>query len=1491
MKYYVGFDIGSDSVHAAVLDDKGEIVYSPDSVMHFGNPIDALRDVYAQILSRFGFDSIAVTAFTGSVGEFIAARTKMVFFYDTIAIPLGADKIAPDAGYVFHIGAKDPYFFEKERIKTGKVWKVFTPDHGTGTKCGGGSGILIAKQCRRFFQDEVAVKLGDDRKRNREALQEQFERMFERADKEIVKADKEIDVGGRCGVVIQSDMIHLQNSGEQIKNILKGMFDRIAKNYKCDVIRTRFLDSSKNAIATGGVCSNKWIIGMLERHLGVKIDVPENYQRVGAIGAALKAKEEGKLGRFKPEELGLIAEAQRKEIKIAPALSSVLDKVKVYAEEKSLEKKEDLIIYNFENLRFSSIDKDKKTDVLLGIDGGSTTTKAIIADANDLKIIAEICLSTNGKPLQAAQEMFRQIRDYIGDFIQIKGVAYTGSSGAFYYKLFTDKTKRPEIGCVDIVKDEITCHAYGVKHFNKNVDTIFELGGQDAKFTLFNQDGTVKKAKMNLSCMAGTGQTMHNMVEMVGLDIEKTFSETALKAKQTPIVDETCGVFTEAGISKLVALGFPKEEIAAAIAFGFMGGYVNKFVGNERFGSYSSAQGGPFKGLACLAALSLHTGMEVHAFPHRQLFGALGAAIAVYSEIKRLEGVNSETKFRGLEIADMLFEKRVENCSKIIKDNCGVRDCKLQVYRIGDDVIYSGGLCPKGNTDTSIKRASNYVELYKGILNKHLAKYSVELDKESNKERVLIPRSLTFLNEKGVFYSSLYNELGFDICISPESDDEIANQGIAFSHSETCYPIKLAHGHVSLLKKFLRKGKDKILLVNAIGADKIKHKFCPYVAGAGFLVKDALSVDNKDALLPVLHFNDPDYSLVKAIKKDLDRVYGKRFSISVVKRAVRKALKMQEEFLKEVYSKGKQIVDGLKKRDEKIFIGIGRGYTILDDKASSKVHELFASYGLHFIPSFFLRAPDIDIEDIAHNMYWYQGQSMIKYNLLVAMDSQLYVVRETNFNCGTDSMILYHEEEIMDKAAKPHLVLQTDGHNSNAQFGTRIMANQEVVKRHKQKPVLLDDFKIAIPEIGLKNRIIGIPYMGDSSNTAAAAFRALGYNAVVIPTQTKEAARYARKFVSTNTCRPFSFQIGDCLAWLHELKKKGIDPNKGAAVFQPKAKGPCRFGQYSVMLRKFFDECGFNNVPVINPDAEADYNDLPVSKIKLVKISSLFYKGCFCNDVLYDALLRTRPYEKEEGLAEKEYNELRAELYGLIEKGASVRRLAGFMQHAKKRFESVIGDCKRKPLVVMNGEIFVRCHRGANQESIKLLERSGLEVMLNPTVQWIDYTNKSSVRNFRETKEWKNLFVSLIKQWYTAGVRSRLYAPFADYLKERELHDPISFIEPVQRDLIYERLIGGESPLSIGEAYSFMSGHLNNLSGIYHVGPFGCMHETVASAKIQSLVQKQRLKAKEIGERIIPFMDAVFGDSELPNLEAEIAAFAEKCYLKKRLVEEEKIKN
>ncbi len=1474
MKIRIGFDIGSESIHSVIMDEKDKIIEVPEYIMHFGSPIDALRDLYEDIIKKYSYENIKSVVFTGGGGENLVKVLDVPFFFDTITIPIGATYLVPDAQYIFHIGARDPYYFEREQVSNEN--QSFTSDHGTGTKCGGGSGILFTKQCRRFYEKEYDVEIGDDRRQNRNNLQDRMIKVFDKASTVVGTSEKQINVGGRCGVVVQSDMIHLQNQGEQINDILSGMLERIIRNYKCDVLKTREFGSESKAIVTGGIFNSKHLVKILEEELDLKIELPEHFMAVGAIGAVLKSYDNNK--KFLPNQLDAIASAEKSTIKMAPPLAPALMKVIKHDGENITRKHEDLKI-------FKEIVNEKNVEVLLGIDGGSTTTKAMIARADSLEFLAEICLYTSGQPLLTAQNMLRQISEAFGDSIKIKGVAYTGSSGAFYHRLFTDRSVLNGKHGLDLVKDEITCHAYGVKHYNNKVDTIFELGGQDAKFTVFNNDGTVKKSKMNLSCMAGTGQTMQNMVEMLGLDISSTFHEYALSAKATPIVDDTCGIFTEAGIARLIAMGFPKDEIAAAVVYGFMGGYVNKFIGNEKYGEFASAQGGPFNGDSCLAALALHSGMEVHAFPHRQLFGALGAVIALSKEITELENKKIEyiSGFRGLEIADMKFENTVGNCSEIIDDCCGVKDCILQCFTVGGDKVFSGGACPKGNSSEIAKAAPNYVKMYKNLLEKHIKEFTTPIEENNDKERILIPRTLTFLNEKAVYYVALYKALGFEVAVSPETTDEMTNLGVYYSHSETCYPVKIAHGHVAYLKEYLRPGKDKILAVNAVGEKDLK--FCPFISGDGFLAKEAVGLDNKDVLLPLVRFNSDDIPEDKSFLEDLERVFPKRFKLSEVTKAVNIAKIANEKCIKDLYDAGDKIVSKLSAKNEIIYFGIGRGYTLFDDVASSKVHELFAKNGLHFIPSFFLPAPEHDLENIADNMFWFQGEKIINYTLKAGLEAKLYPVRATNFNCGTDSMLLYHEEHLMAISKKPHLVLQTDGHSSNAQFGTRTLANHEVVKSHTETIPKIDDYKTSTPEIVIKNRIVGVPFMGTNSNVISAGYKALGYESEVLPTHTAASREVIRKNVSANTCRPFAFQMGDSLAWLDSLKERGIDPNRRAAVFEPMAKGPCRYGQYYVMMRKLFDRHGYQDVVIVNPDDAKDYMNMPLTKLEIAKQAMIIFKGFYANDLLMNSLLRTRPYENKIGKADKIYERFSRLLYRLVAMGAKTRQIIKLLTKAKKDFEACIDkSIKRKPIVLMNGEVFVRTHPGSNQNSVKLLEKYGLEVKMTYLSQWIEFTNRTAIRLYKDASDFKGLLASTLKKQYMIKKGKQFFEPFAEFLKGRESHESDHVLENTQDSLVYDRRIEGEAPVSIGEAHMFSKGEIPNICGIYHVGPFGCMQETAATSQIQSLAIKHRKEETDSSARIVPFMDAVFGDSELPNLEAEIAVFAEKCRLKQELI-------
>ena len=269
---YVGIDLGSSFLHYVVLNKDRQIIYSAKPIMHFANPIGAVKEAWGDVLSRFDESSICGIAFTGSGAEsFPKVIDGMEYVYDSVAIPKGAEMVSPHARYIFHIGAKDSYFFHLKLINGKKIiqeWK-------TGTKCGGGSGTLIEKQCRRLFEGEVpnpeledaaqakeAQEKESARIRNRTKLQARLEEMFFRVEEEANHSSEPSEFLARCGVVIQSDLIHKQNEGSKREDNLAGLFRTVARNYIIDVLGAREFEPSESAdeaIATGGVLTNDLI--------------------------------------------------------------------------------------------------------------------------------------------------------------------------------------------------------------------------------------------------------------------------------------------------------------------------------------------------------------------------------------------------------------------------------------------------------------------------------------------------------------------------------------------------------------------------------------------------------------------------------------------------------------------------------------------------------------------------------------------------------------------------------------------------------------------------------------------------------------------------------------------------------------------------------------------------------------------------------------------------------------------------------------------------------------------------------------------------------------------------------------------------------------------------------------------------------------------------------------------------------------------------------
>ena len=1517
---FTGLDVGSSFVHYAVIDAQRKIVYSPKPIMHFANPIGALREAWRDITQRFNRAEIRNVAFTGSGAKsFPAAIKGLLYEFDSVTIPEGAELISPDAEYVFHIGAKDSYFFNLRKING----KTTIQEWRTGTKCGGGSGTLVEKQCRRLFEGEIpnpeledtATAVDEEEKeeiriRNRRKLQSTLEKMFEEAGRQAGKSKEPSEFLARCGVVIQSDLIHKQNEGAKREDNLAGLFKTVARNYKIDVLGARQFSKSNNparAIVTGGVWANNIIKENLEALLGIPISRPEHYHNVAAIGAALKAAKADSSFIFNLEQLERVVECSREKRQFAPALCKYLEKV----DDRQHQLEEQI---------------KEATEVVLGIDGGSTTTKGALVELKTGRLLDKLYIKTHGRP----EESLKRVLKYLSrhrDKVVVKGIGATGSARKLYEKILISKKKSKELTkkgteIADRITDEITCHALGVKHNNPEIDTIFEVGGQDMKFTSFAPDGTVKQAKMNYSCQAGSGQTLENMADIINLNVENSLQQAALQAERVPIIDSTCGVFMEMDENRLVAEGFSKQEISAAILRGTAASYYYKFVGgSQNVGDKCSAQGGPPLGKAFLAALAQVTEKQIEAYPHREMFGAWGQALDIIENIKRLEarGKKCGSAFRGWDLVDMPFEKRKISCKELFGEkSCTVRDCQLEVFSIEDDEIVSGGFCPRGNSEAVRRPKTNYVDKYHQIYEKHFKKFGSLLgelkpEKPADAKTVGIKRSTATLGEKGIWSAALFSKLGFHPVVSPKTDKEIAKVGVDKSRTDFCIARKIATGHAAALD-----GHPNVeYLFNPSFIELRREeppdlKYCIYTETEGYILNDVLSLDKKKQINPILHFGDESL-IVRAFKQELDRL-GFGFTEKQIRSAVGCANQAEEQFKKELYHEGDRFLKRIEDSDGKGYVGIGRDYVLLDPEASSNSGAMFSQIrGLDYIPQVFLehKFADIPIEAVVENEFWVQSVKILKANLFVANHANLFPVRMMNFGCGPDSLKIYQEEKIQQAAGKPALVLLTDAQTNNAPFVTRTEAHERVVNQTGPGKLSMDSIALRkYPTEHSDKRIWLIPYMGDGSFVAAAGLKRFGISGRVLPTNTERGYEIARRHIYTEVCYPLKGVVGDALGFLQQQAgrkgKKYVEDNY--LVMLPTTSGPCRFGKYKELLREFMDREGFAEVPVAGPSSETDYFDVPlpssVGSAEKMKIQQILFKGLRAADLLEDITLRFRPYAEDKQAINDLKKQRLAELEKIMESGAETAALLAWGKETVSLFERTnLQNRERFPLVLYIGEIYMRHHDPYTSNVIEKLEQKNLEMVRDPIVDWLLYVNQMSRRNSKRDirlalrrldfsaalREMRKFGKSFLKGRYMEHIERKLAEPFHSVLSGRHvLPGPMEIIETLERQNEYHGNIEGESPLSTGIAYYFMNDLIESradayVSGIFHVGPFTCMQEGVATAKIEAMAEELRKVKPDL---VFPIIHAFFGDSPNPNLDAEIAVFKEQCYQKRRILKE-----
>ncbi len=310
--------------------------------------------------------------------------------------------------------------------------------------------------------------------------------------------------------------------------------------------------------------------------------------------------------------------------------------------------------------------------VYLGIDVGSVTTKlAVIDDAGQL--LHHVYLPTLGRPIEVVQQGLREIRRQLPADCRVGGAATTGSARYLAGVI---------IGA-DLVKNEITAHAVAALHYNPDVQTIMEIGGQDSKVTLV-RDGIVTDFAMNTVCAAGTGSFLDHQALRLNITIQQ-LSQRALLSRSPVRIAGRCTVFAESDMVHKQQMGHSVEDILYGLCQALVRNYLSNVALGKEIRSPIVFQGGVAFNHAIIRAFHEELETEVIIPPHHEVMGAIGGALLVQEEMALQEGA---TTFKGFEQSEAAYQTSSFEC-KACPNLCEIAQLSLD----GNALARWGGRC------------------------------------------------------------------------------------------------------------------------------------------------------------------------------------------------------------------------------------------------------------------------------------------------------------------------------------------------------------------------------------------------------------------------------------------------------------------------------------------------------------------------------------------------------------------------------------------------------------------------------------------------------------------------------------------------------------------------------------------------------------------------------------------------------------------------------
>ncbi|WP_110463302.1 2-hydroxyacyl-CoA dehydratase [Ruminiclostridium sufflavum] len=1252
--FHAGIDIGSTTVKVVILNDENKLVYSKYE-RHYSDIKNKLRELLLDAYKIVG-DAALTIVVTGSGGISLADGMGAAFTQEVIASTKAIKTFYPETDVAIELGGEDA----KITYFNGGVEQRM---NGT---CAGGTGSFIDQMATLLRVDAAGLN-------------------------ELAKSSGTIyPIAARCGVFAKTDVQPLLNEGVAKEDIAVSVLQAVVIQtisglacgrpirgnvaflggplYFLSELRNRFIDTLK-----------------LEDN---QVIFPDNSQIFVAIGAALSSVNE-KPVQFKAllnkmENFGEVHIAESKRLEPLFAGEGEYRKFKERHGRSTVKRRD---ISSYEGKCF------------LGIDAGSTTTKATLIDEAGA-ILYSYYGSNEGSPLNSTVKVLKELYGLLPEKAVIANSAVTGYGEGLLKSALN----------VDIGEIETIAHYKAADFFCPGVDFILDIGGQDMK-CLKIKDGNIESILLNEACSSGCGSFLDTFASSLGLRIED-FAAQAITAQNPVDLGSRCTVFMNSRVKQSQKEGATVGDISAGLSYSVIKNALFKVIkvkSPEEMGEKIVVQGGTFYNDAVLRSFEKLSEREAVRPDIAGIMGAFGAALL------------SKERYEEGTVSDILNENQLEDFNVDTRvSRCGLcsNNCLLTINKFGNgEKFISGNRCERGAGKGKEQNLLPNIFKYKY---QRLLSYKPLDRTAASRGTVGIPRVLN-MYEDYPFWFTFFTGLGFRVELSDRSSNKLYEKGIETIPSESvCYPAKLVHGHIANL---IDKGVKFIFYPSVTHekreqAEADNHFNCPIVASYPEVIKNNMDILREENILflkPFLPF-DNESRMAQRLFEELEQFdIGKE----EIRQSAEKAYAEQESFKNDIRQAGENALKIIEQSGIKGIVLAGRPYHI-DPQINHGIPEMITSLGMAVLTEDSVshlgkvERPLRVVDQWAYHSRLYAAASF------VAEQHNIELVQLNSFGCGLDAVTTDQVQEILAGNSKIYTTLKIDEGNNLGAARIRLRSLKATITEREKSGFKLKKVDSSFRRVPFtkemrKNHTILAPQMSPVHfQFLQEAFRLSGYNLVVLPSIDNKATEVGLKYVNNDACYPAIIAIGQ----LMEALLSGEYDLDNTSVMISQTGGGCRATNYIGFLRKALKDAGLERVPVISLNANG------MEKNPGFKFTPGFLNKAMMalvyGDLFMNVLYRVRPYERVKGSANALYEKWTKVCIDSLE-SAGRREFKQIIRNIVQEFEEFEITDEVKPKVGLVGEILVKFHPTANNNAVALVEAEGGEAVMPGLIDFVLY--------------------------------------------------------------------------------------------------------------------------------------------------------------------------